>query len=194
MKNNFKKDELKKGENKSSKMVLEFLEKNNLHKKEFAQMIGVTLSYVYNLIDENVPFSTRSITLERIATVMDINPEDFIEYQIPQDVVSYSENLLMLKDLIKLNKLSTLQFLQMFERKKRLELVDILRGAKPIQIDFIGLKNIGDARNMSKKDLFEMWKTRMIEYLKNGGFNIEKNQKLIMAMFDCAYDEICNNM
>ena len=93
MKNNFKKDELKKGENKSSKMVLEFLEKNNLHKKEFAQMIGVTLSYVYNLIDENVPFSTRSITLERIATVMDINPEDFIEYQIPQDVVSYSGNL-----------------------------------------------------------------------------------------------------
>ena len=56
MKNNFKKDELKKGENKSSKMVLEFLEKNNLHKKEFAQMIGVTLSYVYNLIDENIPF------------------------------------------------------------------------------------------------------------------------------------------
>ena len=38
---------------KSSKMVADFLEKNNLHKKEFAQMIGVTLSYVYNLIDEN---------------------------------------------------------------------------------------------------------------------------------------------
>ena len=45
-------------------------------------MIGVTLSYVYNLIDENVPFSSRSTTLERIATVMDINPEEFMEYQI----------------------------------------------------------------------------------------------------------------
>ena len=71
---------------KSSKLVYDFLEKTKLHKKEFAQMIGVTLSYVYNLIDENVPFSTRSITLERIATVMDINPEEFIEYQIPSDV------------------------------------------------------------------------------------------------------------
>ena len=84
----------------SSNIVKRFLEENNLHKKEFAQMIGVTLSYVYNLIDENVPFSTRSITLERIATVMDINPEDFSEYQIPSDGITYSENLLLLKDLI----------------------------------------------------------------------------------------------
>ena len=74
----------------SSKIVGDFLEKTNLHKKEFAQMIGVTLSYVYNLIDQNVPFSTRSITLERIATVMDINPEEFMEYQIPQEINSFS--------------------------------------------------------------------------------------------------------
>ena len=128
---------------KSSEMVAEFLEKNNLHKKEFAQMIGVTLSYVYNLIDKNIAFSTRSTTLERIATVMDINPEEFAEYQIPQDVTSFSENLLFLRDLIKHNKMTTLEFLKMFERKKRLEMVDILRGAKPIQIDFHELKKNG---------------------------------------------------
>ena len=62
---------------KSSQKVAKFLEKNNLHKKDFAEMIGVTLSYVYNLIDETIPFSTRSTTLERIATVMDIKPEEF---------------------------------------------------------------------------------------------------------------------
>ena len=55
---------------KSSEKVANFLEKNSLHKKDFAEMIGVTLSYVYNLIDESIPFSTRSTTLERIATVM----------------------------------------------------------------------------------------------------------------------------
>lgn len=171
-------------------MVADFLEENNLHKKEFAQMIGVTLSYVYNLIDENVPFSTRSITLERIATVMDINPEDFIEYQIPQDSATYSENLLMLKDLIKFNKLSTLNFLKLFERKKRLELVDILRGAKPIQIDFLELKKIALALNMSNDELFVLWKTRLIEYLQEGGFNIKKNEKLLTSMFDCAKNTI----
>ena len=175
---------------KSSKLVSEFLEKNNLHKKEFAQMIGVTLSYVYNLIDENIPFSTRSITLELIATVMDINPEEFTEYQIPNDIESFSENLLMLKDLIKNNNLSTLNFLKMFERKKRLELVDILRGAKPIQIDFSELKKIATALNMSKEELFTMWKIRMIEYLEEGGFNIEKNKKLLESMFECANKNI----
>lgn len=177
---------------KSSKMVADFLEKNNLHKKDFAQMIGVTLSYVYNLIDENVPFSTRSITLERIATVMDINPEDFIEYQIPQETTPYSENLLMLKDLIKFNKYSTLDFLRLFERKKRLELVDILRGAKTIQIDFLELKKIADALNMGNKELFILWKSRMIEYLKDGGFNIEKNKDLLDSMFNCA-DKFLSN-
>ncbi len=171
---------------RSSKLVRDFLENTGLHKKEFAQMIGVTLSYVYNLIDENVPFSTRSITLERIATVMDINPEDFIEYQIPSDVVNYSENLLMLKDLIKHNKLTVLEFLKMFERKKRLELVDILRGAKPIQIDFEELKKIAQALKLDDYGLFEMWKKRMLEYLEEGGFNLQNNKELADAMFECA--------
>ena len=177
-------------EKKSSKMVSEFLNKNNLHKKEFAQMIGVTLSYVYNLIDENIPFSTRSITLERIATVMDINPEEFEEYQISSDGVVFGENLLLLKDLIKANKYSTLDFLKLFERKKRLELVDILRGAKPIQIDFMELKKIAQALNMNNDELFNLWKKRMIEYLSEGGFNIEKNKKLLETMFDCAWNFI----
>ena len=169
---------------KSSKMVADFLEKNNLHKKEFAQMIGITLSYVYNLIDENVAFSTRSTTLERIAVVMDINPEEFIEYQIPQDTISYSENLIYLKDLIKHNNLATLDFLKMFERKKRLELVDILRGVKAIPIDFEELKKVAQVLKMDNADFFKMWKKRMLEYLREGGFNIEKNNKLLEKMFE----------
>ena len=50
-------------------------------------MIGVTLSYVYNLIDNTIPFSTRSTTLERIATVMEVEPETFEEYRIPQEPI-----------------------------------------------------------------------------------------------------------
>ena len=171
---------------KSSKKVADFLDKTGLHKKEFAQMIGVTLSYVYNLIDENVPFSTRSTTLERIATVMDINPEEFAEYQIPQDSIPYSENLIFLKDLIKHENLTTLDFLKMFERKKRLELVDILRGVKSIPIDFSELKKISEILNMTKEEFFEMWKKRMLEYLKDGGFNLEKNNDLLSNMFNSA--------
>ena len=72
---------------KSSEKVAKFLEKNSLHKKDFAEMIGVTLSYVYNLIDDSIPFSTRTTTVERIATVMEIEPEEFAEYKIPQEPV-----------------------------------------------------------------------------------------------------------
>lgn len=173
-------------EKKSSKIVSDFLKKTNLHKKDFAQMIGVTLSYVYNLIDENVPFSTRGVTLERIAIVMNINPEEFIEYQIPSEIQSYSENLLMLREIIKRNNLSNLDFLRQIERKKRLLMVDILRGAKPIMIDYLELKQISKILNMSKEQFFDMWKNRMFEYLKEGGFNLEKNKTLLNKMFECA--------
>ena len=82
---------------KSSEKVSTFLEKNGLHKKDFAEMIGVTLSYVYNLIDESIPFSTRSTTLERIATVMEIEPEDFEEYKIPQEPILIDDSIEYLK-------------------------------------------------------------------------------------------------
>lgn len=175
---------------KSSKIVSDFLDKTKLHKKEFAQMIGVTLSYVYNLIDENVPFSTRSTTLERIATVMDINPEEFIEYQIPQEIESYSENLLALKDLIKANHITALDFIKMFEPKKRLKTVDILRGAKPFWIDFSELKKIADILKITKEQLYEMWKKRFVEYLEEGGFNLEKNKELLDKMLKGAQNII----
>lgn len=178
---------------KSSTVVKEFLEKNKLHKKEFAKMIGVTLSYVYNLIDENVPFSTRSTTLERIATVMDINPEDFLEYQIPQDVESFEDNLIRLKDLIKENGLTTLEFLKKFEVKKRLEIVDILRGFKPIGINFEELKKTGSILNLSNEELFHFWKKEFIDYLKKGGFNTEKNKELLSSMIDSAEKYILKN-
>jgi len=39
---------------------------------------------------------------------------------------------------------------------------------------------------MSNEELFSLWKSRMIEYLKDGGFNIDKNKKLLETMFNCA--------
>ena len=111
---------------KSSEMLYNFLENTHLHKKDFAQMIGVTLSYVYNLIDETIPFSTRSTTLERIATVMDISPEEFVEYKIPQDPILIDETTEFIREKQKEKNLSTVQFLKSFPRKQRLEIVDNL--------------------------------------------------------------------
>ena len=79
---------------KSSQKLADFLETNKIHKKDFAQMIGVTLSYIYNLIDNTIPFSTRSTTLERIATVMEVEPEIFEEYRLPQEPIIIDESVI----------------------------------------------------------------------------------------------------
>lgn len=171
---------------KSSEKVAKFLKKHSLHKRDFAEMIGVTLSYVYNLIDETVPFSTRGTTIERIATVMDIEPEEFSEYRIPQEPILIDESIETLKSYIKENKLSIVQFLKAFPRKKRIDIVDILRGALPVPIDYKELKMIGKTLNMPDDEIYSIWEGRMKQVLESSGMNIYSNSGLVTAMFDCA--------
>lgn len=171
---------------KSSEKVSKFLKKNSLHKRDFAEMIGVTLSYVYNLIDETVPFSTRGTTIERIATVMDVEPEEFSEYRIPQEPILIDESIETLKDYIKENKLSVVSFLKSFPRKKRIDIVDILRGALPVPIDYKELNLIGKTLNMPPEEIYSMWETRMRQVLESAGMNVYSNSGLVTSMFDCA--------
>ncbi len=141
---------------KSSEKVARFLDKNGIHKKDFAEMIGVTLSYVYNLIDNTIPFSTRGTTLERIATVMEIEPEEFEEYKIPQEPVLIDENVQFLKKVMQEKEISTVNFLKAFPRKKRLEIVDILRGSIPIPIDYKELSMIAQVLDIHKDDIYDI--------------------------------------
>lgn len=171
---------------KSSEKVAKFLNKNSLHKRDFAEMIGVTLSYVYNLIDETVPFSTRGTTIERIATVMELNPEDFEEYRIPQEPILIDEAIEIIKDYIKENKMTVVSFLKAFPRKKRLDMVDVLRGALPVPVDYKELNLIGKTLNMPKEEIYSIWETRMKQALESSGMNIYSNSGLVEEMFGCA--------
>lgn len=171
---------------KSSEKLAKFLKKNSLHKRDFAEMIGVTLSYVYNLIDETVPFSTRGTTLERIATVMEIDPEEFSEYRIPQEPILIDESVEIIKDYLKENKMSVVTFLKSFPRKKRIDIVDILRGALPIPIDYKELKLIAKTLNMSNEEMYSIWETRMKQVLESAGMNVYSNSELVNTMFECA--------
>lgn len=178
---------------KSSEMLYDFLEKNNLHKKDFAQMIGVTLSYVYNLIDETIPFSTRSTTLERIATVMDISPEEFSEYKIPQDPILIDDTTEFIKEKLKEKNISTIQFLKSFPRKQRLDIVDILRGARPLPLDWNEVTLIAQILDIDKEEIYRYWELRLRQVLKISGFNIENNSQLADAIFNCARNYISKN-
>ena len=171
---------------KSSEKVARFLEKNALHKKDFAEMIGVTLSYVYNLIDESIPFSTRGTTLERIATVMEVEPEEFEEYKIPQEPVLLDDSVEFIKDALMSKKMSVVNFLKAFPRKKRLDIVDILRGVMPVPIDFKELSMIGQVLDLTVDEVYNMWEKRMKQVLEINGMNIYSNAALVNSMFDCA--------
>lgn len=178
---------------KSSEKVAKFLQKNSLHKRDFAEMIGVTLSYVYNLIDETVPFSTRGTTIERIATVMDIEPEEFAEYRIPQEPILVDEAIETLREYIKENNLSIVAFLKSFPRKKRIDVVDILRGALPIPIDYKELKLIGKTLNMPDEEVYNMWEQRIKQVLESAGMNVYANSGLLTSMLDCARNYLLNS-
>lgn len=171
---------------KSSQKVADFLEKNSLHKKDFAQMIGVTLSYVYNLIDETIPFSTRSTTLERIATVMDVEPEYFEEYKIPQEPLLIDESVDFIKNAIKEKKLTVVNFLKSFPRNKRVQVVDILRGALPIPIDLKELNMIAKTLDLDKEDIYNLWENRIKQVLEISGMNLSANAALVNSMLECA--------
>ncbi len=175
---------------KSSEKVAHFLESNHLHKKDFAEMIGVTLSYVYNLIDNAIPFSTRGITLERIATVMDIEPEEFVEYKIPQEPIIIDEAVEFLREHQKDKGISTVQLLKSFPRKKRVEIVDILRGARPIPLDWKELTLIAQILDIDKEEIYPFWEQRARQLLQSAGMNLQTNQGLVDSMFDCARDYV----
>src|SRR5574344_2871285 len=171
---------------RSSEKVAKFLAKTGLHKKDFAEMIGVTLSYVYNLIDETLPFSTRTVTLERIATVMEKAPEEFEEYKIPQEPILIDENVEFIKDILKSKNMSVINFLKAFPRKKRLEIVDMLRGSLPMPIDYKELQMIGQVLDLDKDEIYNLWEHRMKQVLEINGMNVYANAALVNSMFDCA--------
>lgn len=171
---------------KSSEKLSNFLEKNDLHKKDFAEMIGVTLSYVYNLIDDTIPFSTRGTTLERISTVMEVEPEEFEEYRIPQEPILIDESVDFLKSTLKKKKMSVVNFLKAFPRKKRIDIVDILRGALPMPLDYKELSAIGKVAGLNKEKIYSIWEGRLRQVLESNGMNIYSNSELVNAMLDCA--------
>jgi transcriptional regulator with XRE-family HTH domain len=175
---------------KSSQKVARFLEENNLHKKDFAEMIGVTLSYVYNLTDSAIPFSTRATTLERIATVMEIAPEEFEEYKIPQEPPSTEDAVVFFKDIMREKNVKTVEFLKSFPRKKRLEVVDMLRGAAPVPIDFKELMIIAQVLELPQEKIFNIWEKRMKQVFEASGMNIHDNAALVNSMFECAKKHI----
>lgn len=167
----------------SSDRLVAFLEDNNLHKKDFAEMIGVTLSYVYSLIDNTIPFSTRTTTLERIAVVMGTVPESFPEYKRSEEPRILDPGVEFLKQHQDEMGLSNVQFLKRFARNRRLEMVDMWRGALPLPLDWAQLMEVSSVLELKKDEIYPYWQARMQQYLTAGGIDPLANIGMLNAMF-----------
>jgi len=170
----------------SSVRLVNFLEETGLHKKDFAEMIGVTLSYVYSLIDSSVAFSTRTTTLERIAVVMGVDPEDFPEYKPSEEPKLIDPGVQFLKDKQEELGLTNVQLLKRFPRQKRVEVVDLWRGAEPLPLDWNHLATIANVLEIPTKDIYPYWQARMQQFFVGSGIDIISNALLINAMFEGA--------
>lgn len=170
----------------SSQRLVDFLEENDLHKKDFAEMIGVTLSYVYSLIDPDVAFSTRTTTLERIAVVMGISPHDFPEYKVAVEPRLVDPGIEFLKEKQQEAGISNLDFIRKFPRQRRAEIVDLWREALPLPLDWNYLHSIAEVLHVSDDEIYHFWRSRMQQYLTAGGFDIISNAALLNAMFEGA--------
>ncbi len=170
----------------SSERLVRFLEEAGLHKRDFAEMIGVTLSYIYSLIDQNIAFSTRTTTLERIAVVMGIEPEEFPEYRPSEEPKLIDAGVEFLKDRQKKLGLTNVQMLKRFPRQKRVDIVDIWRGAKPLPLDWNDLSAVASVLEIKPQEIYPYWQARMQQYLMFGGIDIINNTGMLNAMFDGA--------
>ncbi len=171
------------GQANSSQRLVQFLEESSLHKKDFAEMIGVTLSYVYSLIDENIAFSTRTTTLERVAVVMGIEPESFPEYKRPEEPRLIDPGVEFLKSVQRDQGLSNVQFLKRFARNQRLEIVDMWRGSLPMPLDWAKLSSIGGVLELGREEIYPYWQARFQQYLTAGGIDPMSNIGLLNALF-----------
>ena len=70
------------------------------------------------------------------------------------DIKLLDDSVEFLKNSLKEKKITVVNFLKAFPRKKRLDVVDMLRGALPIPIDFKELNMIAQVLDLDKEDIY----------------------------------------
>ena len=97
-----------------------------------------------------------------------------------------NDTLELLKNVIAEKNISIINFLKAFPRKRRVDMVDMLRGAYPIPIDYKELSIIGQVLELDKGDIYTLWEDRIKQVLENNGMNLNSNAALLNTMFECA--------
>ena len=124
---------------------------------------------------------------------MEVEPEVFEEYRLPQEPIIIDESIEKIKNTLKSKKISVVDFLKNFPRSKRIDIVDILRGALPVPIDYNELDMICKNLGMDKNEIFDIWENRFKQVMETGGMNIYSNTELVKRMLGCAKKYLTEN-
>lgn len=173
---------------KSSQDIKEFLEETQLSKKELAHMVGVSQSYIYNLIEGRAPFTSKRDLLERLAVIMDKDPREFDEYQGPPKINPYYvDNSARAKYLeIKQGcKITNLDLIRKVPPELQLKVVDILRCEEDIPPDITFIEMLLRLLNdrVYSSDSLTILEAAIVDAFKQAGtvFNKE-NTEMIKIM------------
>ena len=158
---------------KSSQGLKEFLEETNLSKKELAHLVGVSASYIYNLIDGRIRFTTKKDTLERLAVVMDIDPNEFEEYKSSYINPYNTDNSARFEFLEIRSKytMSNLDLVKKVPTELQLKVVDILRGESNIPPDITFIEMLLKLLNnrVSSSDCLVILQAAVLDAFKQAG-------------------------
>ena len=71
--------------------------------------------------------------------------------------------------------------------------MDILRGARPIPLDWKELTLIAQVLDITKEEIYPYWEERVRRLFQTSGMNLQTNNGLVDAMFDCARNYVDNS-
>jgi hypothetical protein len=103
------------------------------------------------------------------------------------------DTVLKIKNALKSKKEKVVDFLKKFPRGKRVDIVDVLRGAIPVPLDYNELQEICSNVNMTDEQTFDIWENRFKQTLEMNGLNLYSNSGLVNSMIECAKNYTLGN-
>jgi transcriptional regulator with XRE-family HTH domain len=114
----------------SVQVVLEQLKRLRMTKAELAQQMGVSQDYIYRILNGRIAFPYARETIERMATIVQVDPYIFAEYRELDSALSISSRLVWQR-LRELGKTREELFQALGGRISRPYFNSILRGDQP---------------------------------------------------------------
>ena len=115
-----------------------------------------------------------------------MEPEEIPEYKVSEEPKLIDRGTQFFKEKQHKLGMSNLDFIKKFPRNKRVEIVDLWRGALPLPLDWNYLYFIAEVLDISANEIYPYWQARMQQYFIAGGLDVMSNSQLVDAMFQGA--------